>query len=325
MRVLTLGHACIDITPRIDHSPGIAPGMLYPVGPLRFSLGGSTINTARKLRELGTDVRIATGSGNDDLGLIYSRLLEELGIPTELVSTDLGTSYSIVVEHGLHDRTFWQYEGFNGGLDARDVDLTDPALDLVHAGYPSLMPRWCADVESLRQAFSLARSHHITTSLDLAQVGDGSVASRVHWDEWFSQTLPFVDVLSPSWDDVTSALRIQGSISRQSITHLARRLLDYGVGIVQLSAGDQGFVLVTADEERLAQGGTVVAPLAASWAGQELWFEAESIKEPKTTVGAGDALTAGLLHALGEGFPPLEAGILAREVVGQHLRGRSEA
>ena len=38
--------------------------------------------------------------------------------------------------------------------------------------------------------------------------------------------------------------------------------------------------------------------------------------------GAGDSLTAGLLHALGQGLSPEEAGAFSRRVVGAHLRGQ---
>lgn len=315
-----MGHACVDITPQLHHSPGIEPGILYPVGPLKFTLGGSAVNTARKLHELGTDVSMAVANGQDDLGLMYSRLLDATGIPTQLIPTDLSTSYSIVVEHGQHDRTFWQHEGFNAAFDARLVDLNAPELDLLHAGYPSLVPYWCLNVDSLIETFTFAKGRGLTTSLDLAHVGEGSVASTVPWREWFAQTLPTVDVLSPSWDDVTSALNLTLDPTPSNLRDVAQSLLDMGVGVVQLSAGRAGFLLRTASYERLNAGGRVLSPLAANWAHQDLWFDAETIDNPRTTVGAGDSLTAGLLHALGAGQAPLEAGHFARHVVGRHLK-----
>lgn len=320
MRVLTAGHACVDITPSLDSSPGVDPGILYPVGPLKFALGGSAINTARTLHQLGTDVSMAIATGSDQLALVYEKLLADLGIPMHLVRTDLTTSYSIVVEHGHHDRTFWQHEGANAAFDLRGLDLAAMSPDLLHAGYPSLVPTWCLDIDALAQGFEAARADGITTSLDLAHVGEGSVASTVDWDQWFRRTLPLVDVISPSWDDVTSALGLRGEPSRETMRATADRLIAHGAAIVQLSAGRKGFLLRTADQERLRGAGRVIAPLAGAWADLDLWFDAERIEEPRTTVGAGDSLTAGLLHALVTGLPPRQGGEFARSVAGAHLR-----
>lgn len=322
MKVLTMGHACVDITPTLETSPGLAPGILYTVGPLSLGLGGAAVNTARKLHELGADVSMAIASGSDDLTAVYRELLERLGIPLHLVETPLTTSYTIVVQHGGHDRTFWQHEGFNARFDPRDVDLAALRPDLLHAGYPSLMPFWCRDVDALRGAFDAAKHMGITTSLDLAHVADGSVASTVDWDAWFAHTLPATDILSPSWDDITSALGRRGEPTRDALAEAAGELIAHGVAVVQLSAGRAGFLLRTAGRDRLSRGGAVLGPLAAEWAERELWFDAEGIERPETTVGAGDSLTAGLLHALGQGLSPEEAGAFSRRVVGAHLRGQ---
>lgn len=320
MKVLTMGHACVDITPALNSSPGLEPGILYTVGPLSMALGGAAVNTARKLHELGTDVRMALASGDDDLAPVYRELLERLGIPMHLVETPLSTSYTIVVQHGGHDRTFWQHEGFNAEFDPRDIDLAALRPELLHAGYPSLMPFWCRNVTALRDAFDAAKALGITTSLDLAHVADGSVASTVDWAAWFAHTLRATDILSPSWDDVASALGPRGEPTRDSLAAAAAELVAQGVAVVQLSAGRAGFLLRTADRDRLARGGAALGALSDQWADQELWFEAEAIERPATTVGAGDSLTAGLIHAIGLGLSPGEAGEFARRVAGAHLR-----
>lgn len=320
MRVLTAGHACVDITPTLDSSPGVQPGILYPVGPLKFALGGCAINTARTLHALGTDVAMAIATGSDQLAMVYERLLQDSGIPMRLLDTNLTTSYSIVVEHGRHDRTFWQHEGANAAFDLRRLDLAALAPDLLHAGYPSLVPFWCLNVDALAQGLAAAGADGVTTSLDLAHVGEGSVASTVDWQDWLRRTLPHVDVISPSWDDVTSALGLREEATRETMSAMAQRLISDGAAVVQLSAGKAGFLLKTAGHARLGEAGRVIAPLAAQWSAQELWFDAERIDQPRTTVGAGDSLTAGLLHALVTGLAPQEAGEFARAVAGAHLR-----
>lgn len=321
MKILVAGHCCIDITPELPGtSPGMEPGILYSVGPLTFKVGGSAPNSSGTLQALGADVELAVTMGDDELGQICRQQLDERGTPLHWTTSPLSSSYSIVVEHGSHDRTFWQHEGSNASFDPRGLDLDSISPDLLHLGYPSLLPLTCEDPTVMAEAFAAARARGTTTSLDLAHVSDGSVARRVDWHEWFAGTLGNVDVCSPSWDDVTSALQTDREPSREALEELADQLLGWGAAVVSLSAGSLGFVLRTASAERLRAGGRALAPVADAWADQELWFPAEKVDNPATTVGAGDALTGGLLHAITRGMGPREAGEFARTTVGRHLR-----
>lgn len=320
MKVLVAGHACIDIIPVLDISPGMAPGLLYPVGPLQFRVGGSAPNTSGTLLALGADVELAVAMGDDELGRICRAQLDARGQTVHWIDSDLSSSYSIVVEHGHHDRTFWQHEGSNATFDPRRLDLAavDPAI--CHLGYPSLLPLTCTETSAMADAFAAAKRRGITTSLDLAHVGEGSVAATVDWPEWFGRTLPHVDVLSPSWDDVSSALDIHEEATPERLEQVADQLLEWGTAVVSLSAGPLGFVLRTASAARLRRAGVALADRADLWAERSLWFPAEIVESPATTVGAGDALTGGLLHAITLGLSPDEAGRHARDVVGRHLR-----
>ena len=320
MKVLVAGHCCVDITPELPDTPGMEPGLLYPVGPLRFKVGGSAPNTSGTLMGLGADVDVAVAIGDDELGQICREQLEQRPGRLHAIASPLSSSYSIVVEHGRHDRTFWQHEGSNATFDPRLLDLDGLSPDLLHLGYPSLLPLTCTEPTAMAEAFQAAKLLGITTSLDLAHVGDGSVASRVDWPAWFARTLPHVDICSPSWDDVSSALGTHAEATRGALEAMADRLLDWGAAVVSLSAGSLGFVIRTAPIERIRDGGGVLGRVADAWADQRLWFPADHVANPATTVGAGDALTGGLIHAITQGLAPAEAGNHARTIVGRHLR-----
>ncbi|MGV8847198.1 carbohydrate kinase family protein [Tessaracoccus sp.] len=321
MLVLVAGHCCVDITPELgDRRPGLEPGILYPVGPLRFKVGGSGPNTSGTLIALGADVELAVTMGDDELGQICRRQLAARGGTLRIDDSPESSSYSIVIEHGQHDRTFWQHEGSNASFDPRQVDLDSSPPGVLHLGYPSLLPLTCHQPTVMAEAFSAAKQRNITTSLDLAHVGVGSVASGVDWRAWFDLTLPFVDVCSPSWDDITSALGNHSEPTREKLHHTADELLSQGAAVVALSAGSLGFVLHTGSGERLRDAGVALSGQAAPWADQKLWFPGERWDNPVTTVGAGDSLTGGLLHAIINGMTPQDAGFHARTVVGRHLR-----
>lgn len=323
MAIAVAGHLCVDITPRLDgHDPGLEPGVLYAVGPLRQQIGGSVANTGGTLTRLGHDVRLHACVGDDELGGVCRRQLAERVRTLDLTTTSLGTSYSIVIEHPRHDRTFWQYEGANADFDPRGLELAED-VNVLHVGYPSLVPSLCADPDLLADAFRDARSRGIVTSLDLAHVADGSVASRVDWLDWFARTVAWTDIWSPSWDDVSSALGLTGEATPERLEETAAEMLSWGAAVVSLSAGTGGFILRTADADRIARAGEAVASLGAEWADRSIWFPAETVESPETTVGAGDALTAGLLDAIVRGLDPQAAGEHARAVVGRHLRGEA--
>ena len=325
MTIVVAGHLCVDITPRLDDSdPGLDPGVLYAVGPLKQRVGGSAANTGGTLGRLGHSVRVHACIGDDELSAVCLNQLAPVITDLRLHRTTVGTSYSIVIEHPQHDRTFWQYEGANALFDPHTLEIGED-VELVHIGYPSLVPSLCLDPDLLASAFQRLRQRRISTSLDLAHVAEGSVASRVDWPSWFAKTVAWTDIWSPSWDDISSALGITGEASPERLDEVSRQMIDWGAAIVCLSAGAKGFFLRTADESRIAAAGMAVSRLGPGWADQARWFPAEVVAAPTTTVGAGDALTGGLLDAILKELSPEDAGAHARTVVGRHLRGEDLA
>ncbi len=323
MKVVAMGHACVDVLPAVTAGlPGMEPGILYPVGPLAFRLGGSVPNTGGALAALGVDVVLHCSMGDDPLGRVGGQLLADMGADVHLVPSDTSTSYSIVIESGDHDRTIWQHEGSNVSFRPSSLDLGALEADLVHLGYPSLLPKLSRQPELLRSFFASARARGTTTSLDLAHVAPGSLGSTVDWSRWFRLTLPEVDLVSPSWDDLGSALGLDPVPSAEEVQDVADLFIARGAAAVAISNGARGFLLQTADAGRLSSAGRALEDWT-SYPGGRWWIDAEEISHPATTLGAGDTLTAGLIHGITLGMSPLEAAHHARSIVGRHLRGLS--
>jgi sugar/nucleoside kinase (ribokinase family) len=298
LRALVSGHICADLYPKLEGDEQIIPGTIVDVGLLTILPGGCVANTGRDLYSLGAPVQLVADVGDDELGSSLVHMLSEAGLDCQGIRRVPGaaTSYSLVFEPPGRDRAFWHHVGANSSFDGERV--TPEKADLVHLGYPPLLPAmYAAGGAALRSLLARIRQSGATTSLDLSTIAAGSPAARVDWEGLLTRTVPLVDVLSPSVDDVVSALRIARPASRAATRELARHVLGLGAAAVLLTDGARGMYLLTARADRLCHAGRCFAERARDWADRELFLPASATCHPVTT-GAGDAATAGLLYGV---------------------------
>lgn len=315
--ILLAGHLCVDLVPR-THRFVVEPGGLSEIGPLSLRLGGSVANTGIALTALGHDVAIAARVGDDELGLLASRLVARSGLAGEpIVTPGQGTSYSLVVEPDGADRAFLHHSGANAAFDGDEAHVD--GADIVHVGYPSLLPALIADGGAgLLTLLERARTAGAVTSLDLAVV---DASSGVDWYDLLGRAMPLVDIASPSVDDLRSALHEPTATPDQ----LVELLLGWGAGVAAVSDGPRGLTLGAADADRLSTSGTTLAGLAEEWSGAHLHQPALNVGRPLTTNGAGDASTAGILSAIALGGSPRDAAFGAVSAAAAAIRGGSPA
>jgi len=209
--------------------------------------------------------------------------------------------------------------GANARFDGARVQ--PDATDLVHLGYPALLPLLHADCGSrLRDLLARVRQAGTTTSLDLSFVTPGSPAAEVDWRLLLQRTAPLVDVLSPSVDDLVSALGVASPTSVSEVRELGRVLLGLGSAVVLLTNGEQGMHLFTAGRDRLSRAGRCLSERAEAWADRELYLPA-SASGPLATTGAGDAATAGLLFGVLAGSDADEAATIAARAAALKVAG----
>lgn len=319
--ITVAGHVCADLTPELPLGIGMIPGQLYQVGGLSIRPGGCVANTGIVLAGLGADTRTSAIVGDDDLGRIVVRELGKLGLSTANVHTctDGTTSYSIVLEPTGMNRSFWHHTGASEQFDGSHVDIDD--TDLLHIGYPPLLAGLLPnDAKPLRALFERSRDAGVTTSLDMAVVDRTSKLGQIDWHAILRRTLPLVDVFTPSIDDLTSALEIGPVSTADAAIKVADTLIAEGVGIVMLSAGEDGLLIKTAPPDRLRKGGRVLKPLAEKWGDTTVWTPAREIPTIVTTNGAGDAASAALLYSLISGSTPQEAADAATLVASQWIQ-----
>jgi len=310
--IAVAGHLCLDITPLQAERARINPGSLFDVGPLSVTLGGCVANTGGVLADLGAAVVPYATIGDDELGGLLREKLNAKGFdnPRLAISSDLTTSYSLVIEQRGSDRTFWHHTGANAGFDGLAVEPAGHAV--VHVGYPPLLPGVLAEGgRKLTDLLSRVRSAGVTSSLDLAVVDPNSSVGALDWDVILASAFSHSDIVTPSLDDLTSAWGIEEEYSPALVDRLAHRLLDYGVAIVVISAGTHGLHLRTATKDRLKKGGALLAPHSDTWADQSLSMLPLPVENTVTTNGAGDSSTAGLLFGLSQGATPAQSATLA--------------
>ncbi|MCK2034927.1 carbohydrate kinase family protein [Microbacterium sp. SSW1-49] len=321
-RISVAGHVCVDLAPTLRRDPPREPGGLFDVGALSVTVGGCVGNTALALAGFDIDVEVQGVVGADALGMIVRDELAAAGIRSSRLSTAPGgTSYSIVIEPPAQDRTFWHHTGANDHFDGTDVNVN--GIDLLHVGYPMLLPSLVADDgEPLQRLLQRAKDAGVTTSLDLAVLDPDGPTGRVDWGRVLARTAPLLDILTPSFDDLVSMTGSTESWSASREQAFAEELSAAGVGIVAISAGARGMSVRTAGAERLRQAGRALTDLSASWSDQDFRHDVTEVRVPVTTNGAGDASTAGFLAAVLHQRGPRDAAEWAGSASRAVLHGR---
>lgn len=323
-RISVAGLVCVDLRPELDESARLAPGRLIEIGPLSMQLGGMIGNTGENLLDLGAPLRLECGVGDDELGQYVRDSLRARGADVGGIRsvTGVGTSYSLILEpHGV-DRTIWHSIGANALFDGVEVNVD--GIDILHVGYPALLPALVAhDGAAIDAVLTRARAAGVTTSIDLSYVDTASASAALDWHALLPLIASKTDVISPSLDDLTSALRIDEPFSEELVERMLAQLIAWGVAVAAISAGDKGLYLRTAGVERLRLAGRALAEHADSWADTVMHLPPVWLETPVTTNGAGDATSAGLLFGIAAGLSPQESAHLAAACSGALVSGRS--
>jgi sugar/nucleoside kinase (ribokinase family) len=325
-RIVVAGHLCLDLTPGLGGTEAIDPGQLHEIGPLTVRLGGSVGNTGGDLAALGLPVDIVASVGDDEVGGLLLGMVRARPLMTPVLRRIHGsdTSYSIVFETPRSDRTFWHHVGTNAEFDGTELDGI-PAPDLVHVGYPSLLPALVAAGGAPMQAMlSRARRSGATTSVDLAVVDHDSPEGSLDWEAILRGSMHEVDIITPSVDDLASALPdITGAAGHDEagVERLAELLVDWGAAVVAVTAGTVGMFVRTAGRERLRYAGRGFAD-AQAWVDVREWVRPYRVQSVRTTTGAGDAATAGLLYGVVSGLSPRRSASLAMACAAAVVSGR---
>ena len=324
------GHLCIDIIPTIPPSLAstayaslLSPGRLVEVGVAVLSPGGAVSNTGLSLARLGMKVRLVARLGDDLIGGLTRRIIEDhghgLGAGLAIAGGE-PSSYTIVISPPGIDRTFLHCPGTNDTFGPEDVaDDLLRGTRLFHLGYPPLMRRmYAANGAELAALLERAQAGGATTSLDLALPDPATESGSADWRAILGRALPHVDLFMPSVEELFFMLDRSGyeearrrspdgnlleGLTEGEVARLAEGSLTMGAKAVGLKLGDRGLYLRTAESGGLR--GRAAPADSERWLGRELWAPCFRV-EVASTVGAGDATIAGFLAGLLSGQRPEE-------------------
>lgn len=322
--VIVAGHICLDIIPTIENAAGgngelLLPGKLIETGKAMLSTGGVVSNTGIALHRLGLPVRPIGKVGDDFFGKAILEILKKenpLLAEDMIVSSDVDSSYSIVLSAPKMDRIFLHHPGANDGFSSDDIpDVRLSGAKWFHFGYPPLMRQlFVDDGKELRNMFLKVKEMKLAASLDMAMPDVNGDSGQIDWRALLINVLPFVDLFIPSFEEIFFMLKPE-LYSQMKSTHsvlqptpdlvrnLAGTLLDMGCKMVCIKLGDHGLYLKTSGQDALKRIDLRPFFDIEAWADRELWAPCFETKVVGTT-GAGDCTVAGFLAGILKGQLP---------------------
>lgn len=304
---IVAGHTCMDLLPEFlegaqEVSDIIQPGKLIQVGAMEQAIGGVVPNTSGAMFRMGLLVCPMGKVGDDLLGQSILQKMETIGLPCEGMKVDKSctSSYTIVLSIPGIDRIPLHSPGANDSFSMQDInfDIVKQARHF-HFGYPPLMHSLFIDNGlSLSEIFKEVKANGLSTSLDMARPDPQTEAGRINWIRFLEKVLPYVDLFTPSIDELLymidrpvfdtfiDSTKSLGGLSLDDLKSLGERLLSMGAKAVLLKLGEFG---------------------AFYYSDIEAHYSPCFQVEVKGAIGSGDCTIAGFLAAKLKGLSAKEA------------------
>lgn len=261
------------------------------VDDMKFAPGGGATNCSLTLAKLDANVRLFSMVGSDHYGDYLKKEIKEAGVKINnslIQSTNKATSSVLVGIHDNGERTFISYHGVLSELSLEKVQ-EEELLSSDILIYPDFFNIPQIDKLPILNLFKSAQKRGTITILDETW---GILGLQ---KELFETTLPHVDFLMPSFDDLQ---KIYPGVGAQE---MANHLISKGANHVILKLGAEG--VLAHDGERS--------------------FRVPALTKAEDVIdctGAGDNFNAGFVFALSKNQSLEKAVECGNEVAGLSIK-----
>jgi sugar/nucleoside kinase (ribokinase family) len=281
--IIASGHWIVDHVKRIDQWP--APATLARIEQQQISNGGFAFNLLADLAALDPECPLFAAGliGDDTNGRFIRERCRQLKINDAMLRTapKSATSFTdVMTEKHTGRRTFFHFPGANEQLDETDLRPVTPAAKIFCLGYLGFLPRLDAlAADGLNASARLlrdARAAGMATAADLVSAPNPDLRGHL------APCLPHLDILFLNEWEAAQLLNanLAEPFTVDAAKKLAREVRRLGAGGTVVLHFPDGAVAALKDDRILVQA-------ALSLPGPEI----------QGTVGAGDALAAGVLLA----------------------------
>ncbi|MFI3170479.1 MAG: 1-phosphofructokinase [Faecalibacterium sp.] len=267
----------VTMNPAIDKTVDVdqfAVGTLNRIQSSVLDAGGKGINVSKTIQAIGGE-SIATGFVGGNAGKTIENVLQQLGIKTDFVQVDGETR--------TNTKVFAKNTGVTE-LNEKGAVIHKEQLDALFDKIMSYAGRDTLFV----LAGSIPEGVPKDTYKVIIQMVH-RVGSKVLLDadgELFRQSLPACpDIIKPNREELAEYAGVSGAFTQEALLAAARKFLADGIQMVVVSMGGDGAMFLTQEEAYQCPGLKVKA---------------------HSTVGAGDAMVAGLAHSVDSKYNMLE-------------------
>lgn len=264
-RILVIGSINMDLVVRAPRFP-VAGETLRGEG-FKLVPGGKGSNQAVAASRLGGAVKMVGRVGADDFGPVLRKTLQDAGVNADEVktATDAATGVAFIILDASGQNSIIIAQGSNLSVRPEDIRALGPLFDQSDI----LLMQLEIPMETVVEATKMAKARNVRVVLD---AGPPTPLSN--------DLIKQIDVLSPNETEASALLGREVHATAEDAEAAAKELLARGAGSVVFKLGERGCLIVTKDQ---------VTRLPSY------------IVEVVDTTGAGDAFTAALAVALGEG------------------------
>lgn len=274
IRVVLLGDVMCDIVARLQ-----GPLVAASDSPARISMagGGAAANTASWLAGLGMSAVLLGRVGDDDAGRSAADEMRAAGVAVRFaIDPDRATGTVIVLVEPGGERTMVPDPGANDALRPQDLpaELFTRGAHLHLSGYTLLRS---GSRDAGLAALRMAHAAGMSVSVDAASAGPLQAVGPARFVQWIQGA------------DILFANRLEAALLAGQQVHdvdAAARVLAEHCGLAVIKLGADGAFGQTKDGTSAHVQAVEIADGAAV-----------------DTTGAGDAFTAGFLHAWLTGLP----------------------